>query len=110
MSARGCFDGTPVDPLAEPLEPQPTPPGLPIAYEAASVLLAGPTGSGRSALLEAMLYDSGRAGLRGAYLGGEVTAAEFNARAADLARRRGDLIDAALRARLAANLRYLDLA
>lgn len=102
--------GTPVDPLAEPTEPLATPPGLPFAYEGAAVLIAGPTGSGRSSLLEAVLYDAARAGLRGAYLSGEVTEGECNARAAGLAERRGDPVDGGLRADLAAGFRYFDLA
>jgi hypothetical protein len=48
-------------------------------------------------------------GLRVAYLGSEVTQPEFNARAADLAVRRGDEADDELRERLA-SVRYLNLA
>jgi hypothetical protein len=104
------LEGTPVDPLAEPPEPLPAVPGIPFAYHPASVLITGPTGSGRSALIEALLYDAVRSGgLRAAYLSGEVTQGEANARAGDLADRRGDPLDDALRGELA-NLRYLDLA
>lgn len=101
--------GAPVDPLAEPPEPLPAVPGVPFGYAGASLLVAGPTGSGRSSLLEAMFYDAARAGTRCAYVSGEITEAECNARAAELAGRRGDAIDDELRAQLA-NLRFLDLA
>lgn len=104
------LQGTPVDPLAEPPEPLPAVPGIPFAYHPASILITGPTGSGRSALIEALLYDAVRTGgLRAAYLSGEVTEGEANARAGDLADRRGDPVDDALRGELV-NLRYLDLA
>ena len=48
-------------------------------------------------------------GVRVAYLGSEVTEPEFNARAADLAQRRGDRIDDQLREELS-RVRYLNLA
>jgi hypothetical protein len=72
-------------------------------------VIVGPTGGGRSSLLEACTYDAGRAGLHVAVLSGEVTAAEFNARAADLAARRGDPITDELREQLS-RVRFLDLA
>lgn len=101
--------GAPMDPLAVPPEPLPPLAGFPFLHEATAAVVSGPTGGGRSALVQACSYDAARAGLRVAYLGSEVTEAEFNARAGDLARRRGDLVDAELQA-LLANVRYLDLA
>jgi hypothetical protein len=100
--------GTPLDPLAVPAEPLPALPGLPFAHRGSGVVLVGATGGGRSSLIEAGLYDAARAGLRCAYLGCEVTPDEFNARAADLAKRRGHPVDDDLRSRLA-SVRYLDL-
>jgi len=98
-----------MDPCAVPADPLPSIPGLPFSYPGASILIVGPTGGGRSALAEACLYDAARAGIRGAYFGHEITAAEFDARAADIAARRGDTVDDALRAELE-RARYLDLA
>ena len=72
-------------------------------------MIVGPTGGGRSALIEAGLYDAAGAGLRCAYLGCEVTEPEFNARAAVLAQCRGDEITDELRESLA-RVRYLKLA
>ena len=47
-----------IDPLAQPREPLPAVRGVSFAYQGGCcVLVAGPTGSGRSALLEAVLYD-----------------------------------------------------
>ena len=91
------LNGAPMDPLAVPAEPLPTVPGFPYAHRGAGVVIVGPTGGGRSSLVEAGLYDAACAGLRCAYLGGEVTEGEFNARAADLASRRGDAVDEELR-------------
>jgi hypothetical protein len=71
-------------------------------------VIVGPTGGGRSSLIEAGLYDAAKDGLTVAYLGSEITEEEFNARAAILAERRGDDIDDELRARLA-HVRYLNL-
>ncbi len=102
------LDGAPMDPLAVSPDPLPTVPGFPYAHRAAGVVIVGPTGGGRSSLVQAGAYDAARAGLRVAYLGGEVTEGEFNARAADLASRRGDHVDDALRAALA-RVRYLNL-
>jgi len=109
MSARDRIAGEPMDPAATPGEPLPSLPGCPFGYPGASVLIVGPTGRGRSSLVEAMLYDAALAGASGAYLGSEVGREEFNARAADIAKRRGDHADQELRGRLA-NCRYLDLA
>jgi hypothetical protein len=72
-------------------------------------VIVGPTGGGRSSLVQACAYDAARVGLRVAYLGSEVTEPEFNARAADLAARRGDVVDDALCVQLA-HVRYLNLA
>jgi hypothetical protein len=102
------LDGAPMDPLAEAADPLPTVPGFPYAHRAAGVVVVGPTGGGRSSLVQAGAFDAARAGLRVAYLGGEVTEGEFNARAADLAERRGVRVDDELR-RALARVRYLDL-
>ena len=101
--------GTPMDPAAVAPEPLPTIPGFPYMHRGAGAVVVGPTGGGRSSLVQAGAYDAARAGLRVAYLGSEVTEGEFNARAADLATRRGDTIDEALRGQLA-EARYLSLA
>ncbi len=103
------FDGAPMDPMAVAAEPLPCLPGHPFMHEGMAALIAGPTGGGRSSLAQACLYDGARAGLRGLYLGSEITEPEFNARAADLAARRGDLVDDGLREQLA-RVRYLNLA
>jgi KaiC/GvpD/RAD55 family RecA-like ATPase len=100
--------GEPMDPVAVRLEPLQAVPGVPFAYPGASAVIVGETGGGRSALLEACLYDASKAGQRCAYLGGEITQEEFNARAAVIAHRRSDRIEAELRAQLA-SVRYLDL-
>jgi KaiC/GvpD/RAD55 family RecA-like ATPase len=97
-----------MDPSAVPSERLAAVPGFPMGYPNCSVLIVGPTGGGRSSFAQACLYDAARAGLRCAYLGSEVGVEEFNARAADLAGRRGDTISDELRAELA-RVRYLDL-
>lgn len=103
------LEGAPMDPAGVPTEPLPTVPGFPFAYSGgASAIGSGPTGTGRSALFQACAYDGTEHGLRTGYLSAEVGEGEFNARAADLARRRGDTVDDALRHRLAL-VRYLDL-
>ncbi|MDP9417217.1 MAG: hypothetical protein M3P48_05150 [Actinomycetota bacterium] len=93
----GWLDGAPMDPAAVAVEPVPALPGFPFLHRGVGALISGPTGGGRSSLMEAGAYDAGRAGLRVAYLGSEVTEAEFHARAADLASRRGDRITDELR-------------
>ncbi len=100
--------GSPMDPAAETPEPMPTLPGFPFLHRGAGAVIVGPTGGGRSSLVQACLYDAARAGLRCAYLGHEVTQDEFDARAAHLARVRGDEVDDALREQLA-RVRYFDL-
>jgi KaiC/GvpD/RAD55 family RecA-like ATPase len=100
--------GTPMDPAAVKLERLPSVPGIPFAYPGASAVIVGATGGGRSALMQACLYDAANAGQRCAYLGGEITREEFDARAGSIAQCRGDAIDDVLRAQLA-NVRYLDL-
>lgn len=109
MSAAHPLDGCPMDPASVPTEPLPTLPGFPYLHRGAAAVIVGPTGGGRSSLVQAGAYDAARANLRVAYLGSEITPAEFNARAADLAARRGDTVDEALRGELA-RVRYLDLA
>jgi hypothetical protein len=101
--------GAPMDPDSTPVEPLAPVAGLPFTYSGGvSVVIVGETGGGRSALVQACLYDAGRAGQRCAYLGGEITREEFDARSAWIADRRGDTIDGTLCAQLAA-VRYLDL-
>jgi hypothetical protein len=102
------LQGTPMNPAAEPVEPMNTIPGYPIAHRGQGILIVGPTGGGRSSLVQAMAYDGALQGVSTLYLGDEVTGPEFNARAGDIARRRGDTIDDALICRLAL-VRYLPL-
>lgn len=100
--------GTPIDPLAETVEPLQTVAGIPFAYEGGcAVLVVGPTGCGRSTLIQTVLSDAAVAGRSCAYMSGEISAAEANARAADFAARRG-LDPARLRDQLA-DLHYFDL-
>jgi hypothetical protein len=101
--------GTAMDPAAASVEPLPTLPGFPFLHAGSGAIVVGPTGGGRSSLIQAGLYDAATAGQRCAYLGCEVTQEEFNARAAALAQRRGDDVDDELCARLA-NVRYVNLA
>lgn len=109
VKGTGWLDGAPMDPRAVAAEPLPTIPGFPFLHPGNAAVISGPTGAGRSSLVQACAYDAARHGLRVAYLGSEVTEPEFNARAADLAERRGDVVDDVLRADLA-NVRYLNLA
>ena len=104
----GWLEGDPMDPLGADVEPLPPLPGFPYAHAGCGVLISGPTGKGRSSLVQAGAYDAALAGLRVAYLGSEVTLPEFNARAADLAGRRGDQIDDVREA--LGHVRYLNLA
>jgi hypothetical protein len=85
--------GAAMDPCATPPEPMPPLPGLPFLHRGAGAVIVGPTGGGRSSLVQAGLYDAARASLRAAYLGSEITEQEFNARAASLAQTRGDRVD-----------------
>ncbi|MGC2374259.1 MAG: hypothetical protein WA484_10330 [Solirubrobacteraceae bacterium] len=100
--------GTPMDPLAVAVEPLPRLPGFPFLHAGSGAMIVGPTGRGRSSLIQACLYDSALAGESCAYLGCEVTAEEFNVRATIKAQLRGDPIDDQLRAKLE-RVRYLDL-
>ncbi|WP_249009254.1 AAA family ATPase [Conexibacter sp. DBS9H8] len=110
VEAEPCWlDGTPMDPAAERPEPVPRLPGWPFLPDAgAAVLIVGPSGGGRSSLVQSCLYDQAAKGLPALYLGFEVGEAEFQARAAALAGIRGDRIDGELRERLAV-IRYADL-
>jgi hypothetical protein len=103
------LDGVAMDPAAIAPEPLPPLPGFPFLHAGSGAVVVGPTGGGRSSLVQACAYDAAREGLRVAYLGCEVTEAEFQARAGDLALRRDDAIDDTLRTELAA-VRYLNLA
>ena len=107
--ATDWLTGSPMDPDAIPAEPLPALPGFPFMHRGMAVLIVGPTGGGRSSLIETGLYDAAKAGLRCCYLGHEITSDEFNARAALIARLRGDTVDDELRAQLA-RVRYVDLA
>src|SRR5665213_663793 len=102
------IEGVPMDPAAEPTTPMPTLPGIPYLHAGLSAVIVGPTGKGRSSLAQANLYDAALADLGCAYLGAEVTVGEFNTRAGVLAERRGDVVDARLRAQIA-GVSYLDL-
>lgn len=97
-----------MDPAAVPPEPLSPLAGHPFLLPGTGAVIVGPTGGGRSSLIQACQYDAAQAGLRVAYLGSEVSEPEFNARAADLAERRGHAIDDELREQLA-RVRYLDL-
>jgi uncharacterized protein len=105
----GWLEGDPMDPTAVAAEPLPTLAGFPFMHPATAAVVSGPTGAGRSSLVQACAYDAACDRLRVAYLGSEVTLPEFNARAADLAARRGHSADGKLRAHLA-RVRYLNLA
>jgi len=97
-----------MNPLAEPPEPLPALAGFPYLHRGACALIVGPTGGGRSSLVQAGAYDAARAGLRVAYFGSEVTVGEWNARGGDLAARRGDTVDTGLLGELG-RARYIDL-
>jgi hypothetical protein len=100
--------GRPMDPIGTAAEPLASLAGFPFLHESSGAVIVGPTGGGRSSLIQACLYDAAQAGLRCAYLGHEVTESEFNARAAILTRLRGDDVDDELRSNLA-RVRYLNL-
>jgi hypothetical protein len=107
--AADWLTGAPMDPAAAVAEPLPALRGFPFLHAGGGAVIVGPTGGGRSSLIEAGLYDAARAGARCAYLGSEVTEPEFNARAAVIAQRRGDDVDGELRGELE-RVRYLNLA
>jgi hypothetical protein len=100
--------GRPMDPEAVSLEPLPTVKGFPFLHLSAGALISGPTGKGRSSLMQAGIYDAARLGVSCLYLGVEVTAEEFDARAGNLAGVRGDEVDEALRDQLS-RARYVSL-
>lgn len=102
------LEGTPMDPAAIPAEPLPALAGCPFLYPGAAALVTGPTGAGRSFMMQACLFDAAQAGLRCAYLGSEVTVEEFNARATELARVREQEITEDLRAACGL-VRYLEI-
>jgi hypothetical protein len=101
--------GRPMDPAAVSAELLPTLAGFPYLHAGKGAVISGPTGRGRSSLVQACLYDAATLGLRCAYLGAEVTAEEFDARAAHLADVRGDEVEEGLRRDLS-RVRYLNLA
>lgn len=106
--AAGWLDGVPMNPLASRTEPLPVVVGFPFLHAGMAAVIAGPTGGGRSMMVEACAYDAAREGLRVLYLGGEITEAEFHDRAADIAERRGHTLDADLIGQIASS-RYVDL-
>ena len=100
--------GVPMDPAAVAPNPPPLLPGFPYLHAGMVAVISGPTGGGRSSLVQAGAYDGALDGLCVAYLGGEVTESEFNDRAALLADLRGDDVTDRLRGELA-RARWLDL-
>src|SRR5262249_23176288 len=82
--------------------------GFPFLHAGVAALISGPTGKGRSSLVQVGVYDAARAGKRCAYLGSEVTKDEFDARAAHLADVRRDEVNEEFCERLA-RARYLEL-
>jgi hypothetical protein len=100
--------GRPMDPDAVSLEPLPTVHGFPFLHAGTGALISGPTGKGRSSLMQAGIYDAARVGVCCLYLGVEVTAEEFDARAGNLADVRGDDVDDDLRDQLS-RARYVSL-
>jgi hypothetical protein len=100
--------GRPMDPAAVSLDPLPTLKGFPFLHPGTGALISGPTGKGRSSLMQAGIYDAAMTGTCCLYLGVEVTAEEFDARAGVLADVRGDEVNYGLREELA-RARYLSL-
>ena len=100
--------GVPMDPAAAAPKPLPLLPGFPYLHAGMAAVVVRPDRGGRSSLAQAGAYDAALAGLRVAYLGGEVTESEFNDRAALLAELRGDDVTDWLRGELA-RARWLDL-
>ena len=54
--------GTPMDPAATPAEPLPPLPGFPFLIASTAAIIVGPTGGGRSSLLQAAMYDAAAGG------------------------------------------------
>ena len=73
--------GIPLNPLSVANKLLPPLPGFPYLSEGNVAVIAGPTGGGRSALVELGLYEAALAGLRCAYFGAEIDSGEFAARA-----------------------------
>jgi len=97
-----------MDPAAVPADPLPPLAGFPFLHAGTGAVIVGPTGRGRSSLVQAGLYDAARLGLHCVYLGAEVDREEFDARASRLAEVRGDDIGEELSEELA-RVRYLEL-
>lgn len=60
VDADSLFAGEPMDPAAQKAEPLPTLPGFPFAHAGTYILISGPTGAGRSSLVQACLFDAAR--------------------------------------------------
>src|SRR4051794_14714536 len=52
------LDGVPMDPAAGHRDPLPALPGFPFLHDGAGALIVGPTGKGRSSLVQACAYDA----------------------------------------------------
>jgi hypothetical protein len=83
--------------------------GYPFACRGQGVIISGPTGGGRSSLVQACAYDGALEGVRTVYLGHEISQEEFNARGARLAALRGHEDDDEIVDVLCRNVRYLPL-
>jgi len=101
--------GEPMNPRAQPIEPMATFPGVPFLHRNTGTIIVGPTGGGRSSLLETILYDAAFDGIRSAYLGSEISQAEFDTRAGSLVKLRGHNLDDETCEMLGSCVRYLDL-
>lgn len=91
---RALLGALPVDVHAATLDPLAPLPGAPFLLPSSTALLAGPEGAGKSQVAQIIAYDTARQGGRVLYLGGEVTHAEFIARARRIAETRdGEVTD-----------------
>ena len=59
------LEGAPMDPTAEAAEPLPTLAGFPFLHPATAAVVSGPTGGGRSSLIQACAYDAASGGRTG---------------------------------------------
>lgn len=65
-------------------------PGFPFLYAGANAHMSGPTGAGKSAVIQACSHDAAAAGIRVLYVSFEIDGDEANARATEIAIARGD--------------------